>query len=142
VHIPKYLNNVKLVENGLLGFNITRFYFLSQVPNIVISYKILFITLFYITLLQLSMFRWANYRFVIVLLIYATHLHRSQGGYILACLRSSLVEALLCMCPNLLYLLFFSIYKWEGRCIGLLIQFSVQQLAVCFFLVVDFHFYM
>jgi hypothetical protein len=58
----------------------------------------------------------------------------------LACLRSSPVEALLCMCPDSLYLLFFSIYKREGKGIGLFIQFSVQQLVVRCFPVADFHF--
>jgi hypothetical protein len=45
----------------------------------------------------------------------------------LACLRLSLVEALLCMCPNSIYLLFFLVYKRESRGIGLFIQVSSKQ---------------
>ena len=58
----------------------------------------------------------------------------------LACLKSSPAEALLCMCLNSLYLLFFSVYKREDRDIGLLIQFSVQQFVFRCFPVEDFYF--
>ena len=58
----------------------------------------------------------------------------------LACLKSSLAEALLCMCPNSLYLLLFLVYKREDRDIGLLIQFSVQRFVFHCFLVEDFYF--
>jgi hypothetical protein len=52
----------------------------------------------------------------------------------LACLRSSPVEALLCMCPDSLYLLFISI---KERRVGIL--YRVLCSAVYYFPVENFH---
>ena len=53
----------------------------------------------------------------------------------LECLLSSLVEVLLCM-----YLLFFSVYKREGKGIGLSIHFgeTTSELVSCGFPVANF----
>ena len=53
----------------------------------------------------------------------------------LECLISSLIEVLLCM-----YLLFFSVYKREGKGIGLSIHFGAtnSELVSCGFPVADF----